>query len=340
MNVFPDNFGSIKPGDLLEFQTNSIIDGNGTTVNIGSVLLQSERSQELKPLPLIAKYGYPSECNLDTFYISADMSYYSGYTQFSRYNWRLEGLTINPTAAVLNASEYLANQAANVSEIVITNLVSSANRSINLNITNIFESTGNTVISLAQESKPAARIQGIRTITMSQNAALYLHADLSISKCGTPLKEATYKWSVVKASVPENSLLEKTINGKSLYLKPNLLSRNTTYDVTVNITYVMNDNMTGYSADTISIHVKKIQLVAAIEGGDRDIGKNQTLILNGKEATGVKGVLGVMWQCTDLSTGIPCKTNQGVPIEFGNSTSLIVAMEDGNFTIGNRYIMI
>ena len=335
--VYPDNFGSIKIDDVMVFKANSIMDGNGTSLNIGSVRMRSGVPQEFKPSPLITKYGYLSQCALDKFHMSCDLSAHSGYTQFSRFTWGLNGLTNNATAVALNASEYLVSQAANASEVLITNMVLSANMSITLNITNIFGSTGGIVTPVAQHLKPVARIQGNRNIVLPENAGFYLQADLSISKCGAQLKEVNYSWSI---STPEGRLLEGAFTGRSLYLKPYSLSRDTTYNVSVNAVYASKDNITGSSSDTVSIHVKKVELVADIEGGDRDIGRNQTLVLNGKEVSGVKGGLTFIWQCIDLSSAMPCKTTQGLPMEFHNSTQMVLEMKNGKFTIGKRYIIL
>ena len=337
--MHPDSYGRVKPGDMLIFLNNSIIDGNGTKINIGIVELQAGSSHELKPVPSISKYGYLSLCAADRFHISADLSLHSGYTQFSSYKWELYGVTGNASASVLNANGYLVNQEANVSEILITSLVSAANTPITLNLTNIFGSTETALIHFSRNTEPVTRIQGGRIVSVTENANYFVNADLSYSNCGATLKKVIYSWNVIDIRQPASNVLERPANSKSLYLKPFLLSRETSYNVTVDMRYEMSDNSSGISTDSVSIQVKKAPLVVVIEGGNRDIGRNQALVLNGKEASGVKGEVSFMWLCKDLLTGEMCKSKSGLPMEFGVWTPLVLAMADGNFTIGRRYVI-
>ena len=341
LHVYPDSYGHIKPGDVLIFLDNSLINGNGTNINIGTIALQAGSSHELKPSPSISKYGYLSSCAADRFHISADLSLHSGYTQFSRYKWALYGITGNETSAsVLDANRYLVNQEANVSEILITNIVLAANTPITLNLTNIFGSTGTTLIHISENTSPVARIQGGRIVSVTENEQYLVNAHLSYSNCGPTLKNVIYSWNVTDIRLPASNILERPVNSKSLYLKPFFLSKDTTYNVTIDITYVMSDNSTGISTDSVSIQVKKSPLVVVIEGGNRDIGRNQTLVLNGKEISGAKGESKFIWQCKDLLTGETCKLKSGLPMEFGAWTPLVLAMADGSFTIGRRYVII
>ena len=339
IHLYPDIAGNIKEGDSIGFKAGSIIDSNGTALNMTSVIV-SEVHNAFRPNIVVTTYGYLSQCAKDLYHVSADMSRNSGYSQFSRVDWALDDVTSNDTADVVNANNYLVNKQSNISEIQVTSLIMSSNKSISINISNIFGLSEKKVIPLSQTMRPVARILGVRNVTIFENVEYYLHSELFVSKCGSLLKETNYNWRIVKNGAAQSNLLQGSFESKSLYLKPFLLSREESYSVSVNITYTLSDNSTGENTDSISIHVKKAPLVVTIIGGDRDIGRNQTFVLVGKEESGSNAVTNTMWQCTDASTGSECKTKLGTSLMLGNAANTTVSIADGNFVIGRRCLCI
>lgn len=335
--VYPDKDGTINAGDAVIFKADSVLNQNSTTINSSSVIIRSPVSGAFTPNVVITEDGYISGCIQDRYFLSADFSVNSGYGYFSRYDW---GLNIdNATSSeVTTAHNYLTGKAANASEVEITTSVFSSNESVKVEISNIFGQNNSKILMPKSSTQPVARIKGNRQIEMQERSGLDFAADLILSKCGPSLTMASYNWSIVQTSgVPGSQVTDFIAADTLFFIKPYALKSSATYNVTAEISYTLSDNSTGLVTDTVSVSVKKTALVPEIVGGDREIGKAQTLILIARDKMKTKASLGFMWSCKDVATGEMCKDkNRTAVLTFGNSSVMSSSMAAGDFTVDKR----
>lgn len=337
INVYPDIFGSIKVGDSLLFKADSVRYTNGTPTNIGSLIINRPGDTSLEPVPVVTEHGYLSKCTKDRFMLSADLSHNSGYKPFVKYDWALNIIVGNISGETLGANNYLVNKPDNASEIEVTNQVLSSNRSIHLNISNVFGSSGNTTIQLTESLKPNARILGKRDVTIPENVEHYFHGDLTFTKCGPLPTRINYNWSISQIGGSSENLLEHPSTRKSLHIKPFMLSNNESYEVSVSIAYEMSDNTTGVALASTNLFIQKVPLKPNIIGGNRDIGMNQTLWVHGEELSGRKGAIRFTWHCRDATSREPCRTRSEAILTFGNTTVISLPLNTVKIMPGKRY---
>ncbi|XP_065064866.1 uncharacterized protein LOC135691053 [Rhopilema esculentum] len=339
LKVYPDHSATIIDGDSIYFQPESILYQNGTAADIGPVLIKSGSDTSFVPDLVITEDGYSSQCVGDKYFVSADLSENSGYAYFNKFKWMLEDLSGNESGMISEAMTYLSETAENVSEILVTSPVFASNRSVSINVTNLFGEASTKNIELKKQSDPVARIAGRKYVEFSESSEYNFEAELILSQCGMDLKNVTYNWNIQTAdggqSIPAENF---TFYDKFLLIRPFSLSAGTRYNVTVSLTYSLSDTSEGSVADTVYVTVKRDLLGAVIESGDREIAATQTLVLQGREASAInRRLYTVNWACKDLATGDECKSNGGTPLEFENSTVLVLPMTQGNFVVGKRY---
>ena len=335
--VYPDKDGTINAGDPITFKADSILDQNSTAINSTSVITRSPISGAFAPNVVITEHGYISGCVQDRYFLSADLSLNSGYSYFSQFDW---GLNIdNATSSeVTTAHNYLSGKAANASEVEIAKSVLSSNESVKIEISNIFGQNDSKIFMLKGSTQPAARIKGSRQIEIQETNELDFSANLILSKCGPSLSMASYNWSIMQTSgVPVTQVTDFVAADTLLFIKPFALKAGTTYNVTLEISYTLSNSSTGLATDSVSVSVKTTAVFPEIVGGDRDIGKTQTLILIARDKMKSKASLGFMWSCKDVATGEMCKDkNRTASLTFGNSSVMSLSMAAGDFTVGKR----
>ena len=339
LKVYPDHDATMIDGDSIYFVPESILYENGTAADIGPVLIKSRSDTLFVPDLVITEDGYSSQCVRDKYFVSADLSENSGYSYFNKFRWMLEDLNGNESGIFSEAMTYLSGTTENVSEILVTSPVFASNRSVSINVTNLFGETSTKNIELEKQVDPVARIAGREYVEFSESSEYNFEAELILSQCGMDLKNLTYSWNIQTAdggqSIPAENF---TFYDKFLWIRPFSLSAGTRYNVTVSITYYLSDGASeGTVADIVYVTVKRALLAAVIEGGDREIAATQILVLQGREASAINTRLyTVNWACKDLATGDECKSNGGTPLEFENSTVLALPMAQGNFVVGKR----
>lgn len=333
--IYPDIWGTIQVGDSLIFKANSIVDSNDKLLAVGSVIISPEGVHQFQPVPVFTQYGHLSRCEKDRFLLSADLSYNSGYAHFVSFNWALEDVEMENAS---DATIYLKNIDANVSEIEVTSLILSANKSISVNISNVFGASEDSTFPLEVMSEPTVRIRGRRNVTVHQGIGYNFNADFVSTNCGPFSSKLSYAWRVEEIEGSGGDVLNKNYNSNSLYIVPFSLEKAVSYNVTVTVTYSLSDNSTGDISDFVTLHVLESPLVAQIVGGSREIGISQTLVLLGKEISGRGGSLRFNWQCKDVSTGDACQAAGGSPITFDSSPKISLAITTGIFEIEKRYV--
>ena len=374
LQVFPDKDGSININQsiVLENRSLKLLDNSKRNFSRTNLTLKgSVKNPTMKPIPVLLHQNSLGICMKEYLYISGDFSKNKGYGEM-RYEWSLQlaqGSSLNSSNVNANSSNVNANS-SNVnlnSSTGDSSLVSlgsyfgnlprntssfkfparligyNETHSISVKMTNVLSNDAQSAVVITKPAinkKPYAKILGEPVIKVSSNDYTTLIADIIVANCEWDINEVSYQWEVNMTSENVTTMAKEMLNQKTLTFKPGILTGGYTYKVTASITYTDSGNQTLSSNDSIAIKVLKVPLMAVISGGDRSVGENQILYLDGSSSFDPEQSAEsarYTWSCINFENGTSCLKKDGnSDLELGNTSRIEVNLTEGGFRVNEK----
>ncbi|CAM9609510.1 unnamed protein product, partial [Discosporangium mesarthrocarpum] len=182
------------------------------------------------------------------------------------------------------------------------------------------------VIKVKKASYPAPKLSidgsEVITVTTSDEVLVKMTASAPDLSCDTSYSldslALSFEWSEPSGYLDDVSTFG-TANPRVLRIPRGNLEPGNTYQISGSVFLSSGDNNT----DSVYLEVLSQALVASIDGGDREVGTTQELILDASpshDPDESSGNFSFTWMCTD-STGVQCTDYNGDPLYLENITS-------------------